>query len=241
MNDITKRSFYSFLTLYLLSSFIFLTLASYWFYNAQVSTQMSSNYYKMSNISDKVSADVIYAHMMKKGFTLKQVADAKIALYDENRTLKYGTKLKGINFEKEYYRDNDTFTLISQRTAKHLGIKYVVVQSSECIQNINKLKTSILYTVIFIAIIIIIIAVLLSYIFLKPLKDKMSEIEEFVKDTTHELNTPITALMMSTSRAKKKKTYDEKIIKNISISAKQLYDIYASLSYLSFDHKSEAP
>jgi len=67
----------------------------------------------------------------------------------------------------------------------------------------------------------------------------MLEIENFVKDTTHELKTPITALMMSTSRAKSKKEYDEKIIQNISISTKQLYDIYSSLTYLSFDHKSE--
>jgi len=67
----------------------------------------------------------------------------------------------------------------------------------------------------------------------------MQEIEDFVKDTTHELNTPITAIMMSTSRLKAKKDYDEKTVKNISISTKQLYDIYASLSFLSFDHNSE--
>jgi len=67
----------------------------------------------------------------------------------------------------------------------------------------------------------------------------MQEIENFVKDTTHELNTPITALMMSTSRAKSKKSYDAKIIQNISISTKQLYDIYASLSYISFESKEE--
>ena len=67
----------------------------------------------------------------------------------------------------------------------------------------------------------------------------MQEIEEFVKDTTHELNTPITALLMSASRAKSKKVYDENIIQNISISSKQLHDIYASLSFLSFDNASE--
>jgi len=101
------------------------------------------------------------------------------------------------------------------------------------------LKNRILYTVILTAFFIILISIFLSYIFLKPIKDKMLEIENFVKDTTHELNTPITALMMSTSRIKSKKDYDEKIVNNISISTKQLYDIYSSLSYLSFDHDSE--
>ncbi len=106
-------------------------------------------------------------------------------------------------------------------------------------QNVVKLKNQILYTAIIVGIIIIFIAVMLSYMFLKPLKDKMQEIENFVKDTSHELNTPIAALMMSTSRIKKKNIYDEKIITNISISTKQLYDIYSSLTFLNFDRSSE--
>jgi len=239
MNKITKRSFYSFLTLYLLSSFIFLSLASYWFYSAQVSMEMNSNYYKMSNISNQVSSDVIYAQMMNKEFKLKMFPGASIALFDKNKKLKYGSKIQAVDFSKEYYNDGMTFTHISTNSAGHLGVEYVVVQSNECVSNVMKLKNSIIFTAIMVAIVIIIIAVFLSNMFLKPIKDKMQEIENFVKDTTHELNTPITALMMSTSRAKSKKVYDEKIIQNISISSKQLYDIYASLSFLSFDNASE--
>lgn len=239
MNNITKRSFYSFLTLYLLSSFIFLTLASYWFYSAQVSTEMSSNYYKMSNISNKISSDVIEAQMMNKEFKLEVFTNSNIALFDKNKNLQYGSNLQKIDFEQEYYMKGETFTHISRNTAGHLGIEYVVVQSNECVNNIMKLKNTIFFAVIIVACIIIIIAVFLSNMFLKPIRDKMQEIENFVKDTTHELNTPITALMMSTSRAKSKKVYDEKIIKNISISTKQLYDIYSSLSFLSFDTSSE--
>ncbi|WP_455756922.1 sensor histidine kinase [Sulfurimonas sp.] len=239
MNKLTKRSFYSFLTLYLLSSFIFLTLASYWFYTAQKSTEMSSNFYKMNNVSDKVSSDIIYAHMMEKDFTLKLFPHAKVSLFDKNKKQIDGSFIQKIDFSKEYYMDGETFTLISQRATGHLGVQYVVVQSNECVGNVMKLKNKIIFTAIMVAIIIIIIAVLLSYMFLKPIKDKMQEIEEFVKDTTHELNTPLSALMMSTSRIKTKQVYDEKIIQNISISTKQLYDIYSSLTFLSFDTSKE--
>ena len=239
MNNLTKRSFYSFLTLYLLSSFIFLSLASYWFYSAQVSTEMNSNYYKMSNISNKVSSEVIYSHMMEKEFKLEIFNDSSVALFDKNKKLKFGSNIQKIDFSKEYYMQGETFTHISKNSAGHLGIEYVVVQSNECVSNVMKLRNTILFTAVFVGIIIIVIAVFLSYMFLKPIKDKMQEIENFVKDTTHELNTPITALMMSTSRARDKKSYDEKIIKNISISTKQLHDIYASLSFLSFDNTSE--
>ena len=239
MNKITKKSFYSFLTLYLVSSFIFLFMAAYWFYTSQKSMEMQNNYYKMNNIADTISADVINAHMKGTEFKLKMFKGYSVALFDKDNNIKYGQIIQKVDFSKMYYMDGLTFTLTSHRTAGHLGIESVVVQSNQCTSNVMEMKNKVIITSIFIGIIIIIIAVILSTMFLRPIKEKMQEIEGFVKDTTHELNTPITALMMSTSRAKSKKVYDEKIMKNISISTKQLYEIYSSLSFLSFDKSAQ--
>ena len=193
----------------------------------------------MTHIADEISSKVIKAHMQEEEYTMQKVPNASVALYDKDKNLLQGEVKKHIDFKNEFYMANGTFTLVSKRASGHLGVEYVVVQSAQCIHNVAALKNSIMYSVILTAFFIIIISVFLSYMFLKPLKDKMKEIEDFVKDTTHELNTPITALMMSTSRLKSKKTYDERINKNISISTKQLYAIYSSLSFLSFDTQSE--
>jgi len=239
MNKITKKSFYSFLALYLISSFIFLVFAAYWFFTSQVSMEMNNNYYRMTQIADKVSSDIIQAHMMNKQYTLESFSYAEVAMLDDKKHIIQGNFTHKIDFSRDFYMENDSFTLLSDRANGHLNVAYVVVQSNQCNKNITALKNRVAYTVIFTALFIIVIAVFLSYMFLKPIKEKMEEIEQFVKDTTHELNTPITALMMSTSRLKSKKTYDEEINKNISISTKQLYEIYSSLSFLSFDNKKE--
>ena len=239
MNKITKKSFYSFLALYLISSFLFLSLSAYWFYSSQVAMEKNANFYKMNHIADLVSAQVIQAHMEHRPFKLDKFSKEAIALFDANQHQLYGRTVQDVDFSKDFYMKDGIFTLVTQRTAGHLHVKYVVVQSDECIKNIQLIKNKIAYAVIITAFLIIVIAVFLSYIFLKPIKDKMQEIEGFVKDTTHELNTPITAIMMSTSRLKSKKSYDENTLRNISISTKQLYDIYASLSFLSFDNSSE--
>lgn len=239
MNKITKRSFFSFLSLYLLSSFIFLSLASYWFYTAQLSMQMTSNAHKMNTTSNKVIADVIYAHMMKKDLEIERFPDASIALFDADKKLRYGSLIREVDLSKSYYKEGMTFSLISETLNDYLGLKYIVIQSNKCSIDAIQLRNKVLYTALFVAILIIIIAVVLSYIFLKPIRDKMQEVENFIKDTTHELNTPISALMMSTSRVKEKKSYDEKIITNISISTKQLYEIYSSLTFLNFDNSNE--
>jgi len=193
----------------------------------------------MNNIADIVSADIIHAHMKKSKFILKNFAYANVTLFNKEEKTLIGKALQKVNFGKEFYMHKGIFTLVTKRASGHIGIEYIVVQSSKCLDNVQKIKNKITYAAIITAFLIILISVFLSYIFLKPIKDKMHEIEEFVKDTTHELNTPITALMMSTSKLKNKMKYDQKTLQNISISTKQLYDIYASLSYLSFDNKSE--
>ncbi len=237
MNNITKKSFYSFLALYLLSSFIFLSLTAYWFYSSQVAMEKNNNFYKMNHIADLVSSEIIRAAMMHEEFQLKDFDKASVALIDKDKKLIKGSLIQDVNFSKDFYMDKQFFTLVSTRSAGHLGVEYIVVQSDECIHNIEKIKNKIAYAVVITAVLIVIIAVFLSYIFLKPIKDKMNEIEAFVRDTTHELNTPITALMMSISRLKAKQTYEPNILNNISISTKQLHDIYASLSYINFDTK----
>ena len=222
-----------------MSSFVFLALAAYWFFTSQLSMEMQNNYYKMSHIAQKVSSDIIETKMMGKTYKLEPFEYANVALYDKEQFLLDGYVAKSVDFSKEFYMADGAFTLVSKQLQNYFGIGYVVVQSSQCQRNVAKLKNKIAYTVLFTALFIISIAVVLSYIFLRPIKEKMQEIEAFVKDTTHELNTPITALMMSTSRLKSKQIYDEKTINNITISTKQLYDIYESLSYISFDAKKE--
>lgn len=239
MNKLTQKSFWLFLLLYLTSSFILLFTSSYWFYSAQTSMQKSHDYFQLRHISDQVSTEVIKAHMMEYPFVLKKYPTATIGLYDKNNTLVYGSSIQNVNFNKDSYMLGDVFTVISKGTAHHLGIEHVVVQSTQCATSLKGIKEQIFLVTTLIAMFIITISVVLSKIFLRPIKNKMQEIEDFVKDTTHELNTPITALMMSTSRAKSKKSYDAKIIQNISISTKQLYDIYSSLSYISFESKEE--
>jgi len=83
------------------------------------------------------------------------------------------------------------------------------------------------------------IAWVLSKLFMRPLRQKVEQIERFINDVTHELNTPITSLTMATTQALKADKCTTKTLKNISISTKQLYDIYSSLTYLNFSDKKE--
>ncbi len=231
MNNLEKKSFSSFLSLYLGSSLIFVLLSGYWYYSAQKNSLENTTYYKLQHLADTISSLVINAHMMQTnlklpttedGFTYELIPSKEKKIYTENY------------FEKDAFK-----ILVSTAPQEHLSIEYVVVKTDNFHKDLKRLKKNIFATMIVVFLIICIISWLLSKLFMRPIREKMTQIEQFMQDISHELNTPITALKMSSKRALQKKAYDENILTNISISTKQLYSIYQSLAYLNFSSQEQ--
>jgi len=241
MNDLEKKSFYSFLGLYIVSSFLFLTLIGYWYYAAQKNALENESYYKLQHITDVVSGDIIMAHM--KEMPLKKTSVPKgidIAFINTQGKVIKGTLHVPFKPSKsEYFRKDGYEVFVSDAPREHLNIKYVVAQSRSLEKALASLQRAVLLTLILVAIVLAIIAWMLSKLFMRPVHQKVEQIERFINDITHELNTPITSLSMSSSQALKAGECTEKTLKNISISTKQLYDIYRSLTYLNFSNKEE--
>lgn len=232
LNSVEKKSFYSFLSLYLGSSLIFVLLSGYWYYSAQKNTLESMTYYKMQHIADTISSLIINAHMMNEKLQLP--------LMDEEGFSYELVPIKNQDIYKEGYFEKDGFKiLVSASPQEHLMIKYVVIKTDRYDIAVTKLQKKVLSIILLIFGTIMIISWVLSKLFMRPIREKIEQIEHFIQDISHELNTPITALTMSSKRALQKKVYDEKTLKNISISTKQLYSIYKSLTYLSFSSKEQ--
>ncbi len=226
MNDLEKKSFYSFLALYIGSSFLFVLLLGYWYYTSQKNSLESATYYKMQHIADTISSLIINAHMHKTPLILPEVPnhyEYSFIMVDEKSP-----------YNKSYFESNGLKVLVSSSVQNHLNIKYVVVKTDEYDKYLRELKNSVLIAMAVVFLLIGIISYFLAKLFMKPIRQKVLQIENFVQDISHELNTPVTALQMSSQRALSKGVYDEKILKNISISTKQLYTIYQSLTYLNF-------
>jgi two-component system OmpR family sensor kinase len=77
----------------------------------------------------------------------------------------------------------------------------------------------------------------LGRVFLKPVREKIDTIDEFIKDSTHELSTPITALMLSVDALSK--DTPSKALTRIKLSSRQIADIYHDLTFLLQLDKSE--
>ncbi len=229
LNSLEKKSFYSFLALYVGSSFLFLILSSFWYYTAQKNALENTTYYKLQHYSDTIGGLIINAQMHRTVLTLPKLEEGY-----EYFLIKSEEKQ---NFKSGYYKKDGKAILISSSPQEHLDIEYVVVKTDEYHKKLEVLQKSVLFVGSTAFFLIALISWLLSKLFMRPIHQKVVQIEQFIQDISHELNTPITALQMSAKRAMQKGVYDEKILKNISISTKQLYAIYQSLVYLSFSAK----
>ena len=226
MNRLEKNSFYSFLALYISSSFFFVLLSGFWYYKAQENALSSKTYYKLQHYADRISGLIINAQMHDTALILPTLEDGysyELIKNDEKKA-----------FPKKYFKTDKYNVLVSDATQEHLHVKFVVVKTNEYARELKKLQFAILLWMLMIFIVIVVISFFLAKLFMKPIHQKVVQIESFIQDISHELNTPITALQMSSKRAMQKGAYDEKIITNISISTKQLYALYKSLAYLSF-------
>ncbi|OIP55981.1 MAG: two-component sensor histidine kinase [Helicobacteraceae bacterium CG2_30_36_10] len=226
MNSLEKKSLYSFLALYLGSSLLFVLLSGFWYYSAQKSSLENTVYYKLQHLADRVAGVVINAQMMNKKLTLPKAEEG----YEYSLIPIIQQKV----YEQNYFEKDGFKVLVSSAVQEHLAMQYVVVKTDEYHKKLTTLQREVLVIMGLIFAVIVIISFILSKLFMRPIHEKISQIEAFIQDISHELNTPITALKMSSKRALQKQVYDAKILTNISISTKQLYSIYQSLSYLNF-------
>ena len=239
MSELEKRSFYSFLGLYIFSSMLFIVLVGYWYYEAQKRALENETYYRLEHLADMKAGEIIVSHM--HGIPLKPTAlpkEISEVLVDTHGRIVSGRLVDpALPIKPGYYTTKGYHVLISGAPRDHLDIRYVVLQTTMPSQKIAALQRGVLKVMLLIFLLMAGIAWILSKLFMRPLHQRVSQIEHFINDITHELNTPISALSMATEQALKQQKCTPKTLKNISISTRQLYDIYRSLTYLNFSDR----
>ena len=233
-----KSTFFRFLVLYLGSSFILMLIVAILYFQNEKTLYTDLIKSEMQNITSKVSNEIIYSHMMGSKFEKEKYLESKqyqISFYDFTKRKLYGTLDEKIDFTKKFTFKDDEVILVDNSTVGHLGIEYVVLKDTSLNFKIEKLKISILWMFLLSCIFVSFIGFYLSKLFLKPLKEEREKLNNFIKDTTHELNTPISAIMMSSENEE----LSSKQIQRIRLSAKRISEIYKDLTYIFLEEKEK--
>jgi len=238
LNRSEKRTFYRFFGLYLGGSLFLMMLIAILYYQNEKKLYFDLTKTKMQNIVSNISSRIIFAHMSNTPLDLKQFLKNdiyKISFYDKNKTLIIGNLNEKIDFTKQFIQNEQNFTLVNDSTYGHLGIYYIVIQENLMFKSLKKMEVDIITLFLFVYSILALIGFSLAKLLIKPIKDEREKLNNFIKDTTHELNTPISAILMSSESEELTK----KQIKRIQLAANKISEIYKDLTYIFLEENSE--
>ena len=211
------------------------------FYTIEVKNLHENYALKMRATTSDIAHKIVTAHMMEDDTLQKCLTEKpaeqcfglekeyQLGLFGEGNKPLHVSFSEPVDFTKTFYLEDNSFYALDESSQKHLGIQTIVLKHTHSSSMIQTLRLQILlYLVLSLA-----FATILGYVlakqFLKPIKAEIETLDTFIKDSTHELNTPITAILMSISTLK---DVDEKKRKRIELSAKRIATLYSNLSYM---------
>ncbi len=232
----STKSVIIFMVVYLGSLSILATWVGYLYYIDRKNALIEKMHLEMRYKARSINAQLEYYHMNKsEQFTFYEEG-YDIALYDNKRELLASTFMDDIDFSKLFYADDDEYYLVETLYKEYLDVKYIVIKKPLDVQQLNEILEEITLIAFYGFIFILFVALLLAKIMLSPIKRSIASLTKFMKDATHEMNTPISTILMSYEHMDKH-NLDAKQIRSldrIDIATKTLSSLYRDLSFASF-------
>ena len=234
-----RRSLVRFLTLYLGSVFILLAIIGYLFFENNKASMKSATKFEMMYQSRMIFSEIVLEAMLHVNGGMKVTErDAflkglkhcrfKVGYYDEDGKAIYTEIREPIKFEKDFYIENGQYYTVTRNESVHLGIKYIVLKEGGLSSQIQALRIKIIKYLVLSFILMGVVGYFLGRLFLRPVREQIESLDRFIADTTHELNTPVSAILMTVQSLK---GVDEKKLRRLEASAKRLSVMYSSLTY----------
>ncbi|XOB62408.1 sensor histidine kinase [Campylobacterota bacterium DY0563] len=242
--DLTRServTFRKFLGLYLGSSLILLSIIFFLFYKMESRLQYDLITSNMQNVASKVSSTIIYAHLSGLSINTAKMANFikyDYALYDKQHRKLIGNIRDKIDLSKKLQKIDDSYVLVDSTPRGHLGVHHIVIRENIYHDIIVDLTERLIFSFFLIYSTIAVVGYYLASLFISPIINERKKLNNFIKDTTHELNTPITAILMSTG---KDAPLTQKNLQRINLSAKRISEIYKDLVYLFLQDASKKP
>jgi two-component system OmpR family sensor kinase len=163
----------------------------------------------------------------------------KSAIYDIDKSPIYSefdTSKIDIDLQVQIVEHNIYFRYLVE--PHYLGANYLFIKMNYY-DSISSIKKQILSVILIVILILILSSFLIAKIVIKPLESNFKLLDRFIKDTTHELNTPISTILGNIEMLELDKI-DEKNLKKINrikIASQTISTIYDDLSFLLLNNK----
>ena len=239
MNNSEKKTIVSVLILYLSSTILIVFILAYSYYKYQQDELKSQLKNSMTQDAKKVLEMLANSHKnIPNSIVYPRFEQFNSAIYDIDKNLIFSTAdTANIDLTQQFYQENNLNYFIYEISPYYLGAAYIIIERSNktVVKNIG---FKIVILTLFVVLILITTALFLVKLILKPIRDNLKLLDRFIKDTTHELNTPVSTILTNIELLENS-DMDIKIrkkvnrIKTASLTISNLYD---DLVFLVLNH-----
>ncbi len=229
-----RKSLYRFLTLYLGSVFLLIVVIGFLFCKNSSNTLTSAKQFEMLYQARLLESKLL---RLEENGTTKLTQESipklnsnkyRVGFYDKDKK-PIVTQIDNVpRFNEEFYGEGKHCYGIVQYPGSKLNVGYIVLQEDELKVKLNQLKHKVLIFIASMFTFMTVVGYFLSKLFLKPIRERIESLDRFIEDTTHELNTPLSAILMTIQTLK---GVEEKKLTRLKASAKRLSVMYDTLSY----------
>jgi len=234
-----KRSLLRFLSIYFGSTFSLFLLVTLIFYTSQKHQIIDAQ-----NSELKIEAEYMTQKLrqLHNNFTIPLQYPKNIvfdsAIYNLDKNYIFGSfQPPNIHWGKEFYKDGEKLFYIHNLHPYYLGASYIIISKEIDSTPISQLKNTAIIFLCTAGVFFILLGLFLGKLFIAPMKESMENLNKFIEDTTHELNTPISTILTNIELLDT--LYDchgKKEMRRIEIASKTLSRLYDDLTYIKLNH-----
>jgi two-component system OmpR family sensor kinase len=241
-----KKSLLRFLALYVAIIIFVITLIALFYYQSQEKLMLAEQRATLSKYAYIQTKRLkVLHHYFDERTEYPRDPRFKSAIYD----IEFMQIFSLLENEPEFF-DKEIYLTYNQKYIHfvksldeyYLGTKYLIIEvEDDGIWRSEIWKNIIGYGLVAFFFFML-VGLYLAKLFLKPMRDSIMLLDRFIKDTTHELNTPLSAIlanieMMDTDVMMEK---NKKKLNRINIAAKTVSILYKDLTYMTLEKEKKS-
>lgn len=235
-----KKSLIRFLLIYLGSTLLLFSLASWIFYTSQKHHLLDMQRDMLKFKAEQIKQELRNLHTIYKTLlTYPTYPSIESAIYDKNREYIFGTGKDTRFFTPQHNMEDENKLYYFTKVEPHyLGAAFLLVEKALDKEPIVSLQKNIGWFMLGAGILFTLLGIVLGRLFVAPMRDSMTQMNHFIQDATHELNTPISTILTNIEMLEAFGKCDKNVeLQRIEIASKTLSRIYDDLTYLNLNHE----
>ncbi len=235
------RTLLSFSFLYSFFILVILGVVSFLYYQFQKDLMLQEKRQILQNYSNDLVVGLRDLHInIDKNNIYPRDERFESAIFDSDKKRIFSTlKSLDLNLDEVIYTKNNYIHFIKEPESYYLGSKYIVVEIPDDGIWFEQIRYKIIVSFLLAFSFMMFVGYFILRLFLKPMRDALHLLDRFIKDTTHELNTPVTAIITNIEMIDKN-SLDDKLLKKINrieIGAKTISNIYEDLTFVTLNNQ----